>query len=237
MLMITLCSSTLSRPLSAPSIVNVPRAYSPNDPDLPPAILTVCDGGVNATTVDNSTVFSEGVVLTTGSCTPANIAVASVESVENIPAVRPSCPSAANNCASRFGSQFAGSSVVGKCGAPCSSSCYPGSNGPDPNDCQFIINGLLAQSPQLFTLSQNKYLLLSHGTCGVGFQNQIAAPSVGSCPQTILYDYQDVATIANYLAWNCQGAQGARGGACRANAGLYQPSVPDFYVQVYQNAS
>jgi hypothetical protein len=46
-----------------------------------------------------------------------------------------------------------------------------------------------------------------------------------------IYDYQDVAAISNYLAWNCQAAQGARGGVCRANSGLYQPSVPDFYVQ------
>jgi hypothetical protein len=33
----------------------------------------------------------------------------------------PSCPVAANNCDSRFGTQFEGASTVGKCGAPCSS--------------------------------------------------------------------------------------------------------------------
>lgn len=48
---------------------------------------------------------------------------------------------------------------------------------------------------------------------------------------TRIYDYTDVAQISNYLAWNCQGAQNARGGACTATGGIYQTSVPDFYVQ------
>lgn len=235
MLLLTLCTSTFSRPLAAPAIVHVPRAYSPNDPDLPPAVQTVCQGGVNATTVANSTTFAAGVVLTVGTCAPSNVGTEPF-TVDAVPAVRPACATAANNCQSRFGSQFSGNGYVAKCGAPCTSSCYPGTNGPDPNDCQHIVNSLYAQSPQLFTLSTNNYLLLTYQTCGIGFQNQIAGSSIG-CSQTIIYDYTDVAQISNYLAWNCQGAQNARGGACTATGGIYQTSVPDFYVQVYQNGS
>jgi len=94
---------------------------------------------------------------------------------------------------------------------------------------------MLAQSSQLFSLPANNFIVLRHGTCGIGFQNQIATPSVGGCTQTILYDYQDLGAIARYLAWNCQAAQGARGGVCRANSGIYQPGIPDFYAQVFQN--
>lgn len=233
MLLFTLCTSTLSRPLAAPATVHVPRAYSPNDPDLPPAVQTVCQGGVNATTVANSSTFAAGVVLTTGACAPSNSG-SDTATIDAVPAVRPVCATAANNCQSRFGNQFSGNGYVAKCGAPCDSTCYPGTNGPDPNDCEHIISSLYAQSPQLFTLSQNNYLLLTYQTCGIGFQNQIAASTIG-CSQQIIYDYTDVAQISHYLAWNCQGAQNARGGTCRARGGTYQPSVPDFYVQVYRN--
>lgn len=34
-----------------------------------------------------------------------------------------------------------------------------------------------------------------------------------------------------YLAWNCQAPQGARGGKCLGTTGLYQPNIPDYYVQ------
>jgi hypothetical protein len=34
---------------------------------------------------------------------------------------RPSCPVAANNCVSRFGSAYQGQGYVSKCGAPCAS--------------------------------------------------------------------------------------------------------------------
>jgi len=227
-----LCTSTLSRPLNPPSVTLVPRVYNPNDSDLPPSVLQVCEAGVNSTSVSNSTMFGNSqVVMTTGACTPANVTdpVMGADSVQT-------CMTAANDCQSRFGSLFQGNGYVGKCGTPCDSTCYPGSNGPDPNDCQTIANSLRTHNPLVFTLNPNNFLLLSYKTCGIGFQNQIAASSIG-CSQQIIYDYPDMADVLQYLAWNCQSSQGARGGRCTSRSGVYQSTVPDFYVQVYPNTS
>jgi hypothetical protein len=49
------------------------------------------------------------------------------------------------------------------------------------------------------------------------------------------YAYTDVANVARYLAWNCQAAQNAHGGRCTGDSGVYVPTFPDFYVQVYRN--
>jgi len=230
----SLWSSIFARPFLATAPLSR-RGYSlsSDDPRLPAAVQSICPGGLNATTVSSSIPFGTGgASLTTGSCKPQAPAPASNNTVN-----RATCQTAPNDCSSRFSSewgQYSGQGFVAKCGDPCSSTCYPGGDGPDPNDCQIMINTLYAQSQQLFTLGPNAFYLFSDQTCGIGIQNQIASSPIG-CSQTMVYDYSDVASIAQYLAWNCQAAQGAQGGRCLGNTGLYQLSIPDFYVQVYRN--
>lgn len=235
-LFFSLWSTILARPfLSAPSLV--PRAYDIEDPSLPAAVKTVCIGGANATTVMDSLPYgTDGAFLTTGSCAPPETTTSDSSDTpsDSSLAARQACRGTPNDCVSRFGTQFSGQGFVSKCGAPCTSACYPGSGGPDPNDCQFMINSLYNNSPQLFTLTANKFLLFTYKTCGIGLQNQIASSPVG-CSQTMVYDYSDIGSVARYLAWNCQGSQGARGGRCTGNTGVFQSNIPDFYVQVYRN--
>lgn len=46
-------------------------AYSVDDPDMPPAVRSICPGGANTTTITNSTMLGEsGVRMTTGVCGP-----------------------------------------------------------------------------------------------------------------------------------------------------------------------
>lgn len=213
------------------------RSPQVDDPSLPAAVKSICKGGMNATTILESKAFGQdGVTITTGYCTPDSDSdpAADLVAAAPVPVARPVCVTAPNNCASRFGGQFQGNGWVGKCGAPCQSACYPGSNGPNPFDCQFIFNSMWQQNPPLFTLEPNNFVLLTHYSCGTGIQNQIASSPIG-CSQKMIYDYPDWASIGSYLAWNCQAPQGARGGKCTGTTGLYQPSIPDYYVQVYPN--
>jgi len=229
-----LLSLTNARPVIEERTVG--RRPCVNDTNLPPAVRSVCPGGTSPASITNTTVLPSGVSMTTGVChhdggdqwEPATVDLAAV--VDS-----PSCPIAPNDCVSRFGTANQGQGFVGECGAPCSSSCYQGTGGPDPNDCQHIANALFAQSPQLFVLYPFNFVLLSYNSCGTGIQNQIAAASISGCSQTMIYDYTDWAGIAQYLAWTCQAFVGANGGKCTANAGLYQPYTNDFYVQVYAN--
>jgi hypothetical protein len=46
----------------------------------------------------------------------------------------------------------------------------------------------------------------------------------------MIYDYTDWAGVGTFLAWNCQAAQGARGGICIGDTGIYT-NVPDFFIQ------
>ncbi|CCA77278.1 hypothetical protein PIIN_11256 [Serendipita indica DSM 11827] len=148
----------------------------------------------------------------------------------------PSCPTARNNCAIRFGNNGFESNAVSKCDAPCTSSCYSGNpgGGPDPNDCEYATGLLFARNPQLFTLPTGGYNLFTWRSCGIGIQNQIVS-SGAPCTQRMQYDHADVANVARYLAWNCQAAQNAHGGRCTADSGVYIPNFPDFYIQVYRN--
>lgn len=211
-----------------------PRGYKGDDPSLPPAVRSICPGGVNATSVEKSEPFgTDGVIITTGVCTPPETS-SNNGTVPEVAARAPSCPTAPNDCVSRFGSQYQGNGWVSKCGASCTSTCYQGTGGPDPNHCQLIFNNLWRTQPALFTLEPNNFLLLTYQTCGTGIQNQIASSSVG-CSQKMIYDYPDWAAIGSYLAWNCQAWQNARGGRCLGDTGLYQRNIPDYYVQVYRN--
>ncbi|CAG7850186.1 SubName: Full=Uncharacterized protein {ECO:0000313/EMBL:CCA72953.1} [Serendipita indica DSM 11827] len=217
----------------------VRRAYSVDDPSLPAAVRTICDGGVNATTVLSSTeLLFNGTVghLTTGTCTLPQVGQASSGPSGGDGLRAPSCPTARNNCAIRFGNNGFDSNAVSKCGAPCTSSCYSGNpgGGPDPNDCEYAIGLLFARNPQLFTLPTGGYNLFTWRSCGIGIQNQIVS-SGAPCTQRMQYDYADVANVARYLAWNCQAAQNAHGGRCTADSGVYVPNFPDFYIQVYRN--
>lgn len=201
---------------------------------LPKALDSVC-GGRNATTILTSKAFgTHGVRITTGVCSPPESESTSDSNSVDLEARQASCRTAPNNCIQRFGTMFQGNGWVNKCGAQCDSSCYPGSNGPDPNHCQFIFNSMFAEQPQLLTLEPNNFLLLTYRSCGTGIQNQIASGPDG-CSTKMIYDYSDWAAIGRYLAWNCQAPQGARGGRCVGRTGLYQGNIPDYYVQVYQN--
>lgn len=225
-----------ARPLIDSNDAPIAKRYNVSDPSLPPAVRTVCSGGMNATTITNATMLPGGVSMITGKCAPPTIGSSGNDSdpADRLAVEHPSCPTALNDCVNRFGSQFQGNGWVSKCGAPCSSSCYQGLGGPNPNDCQHIANSLYSQNPQLFVLNPNNFVLLSYQSCGTGIQNQIAASSIG-CPQTMIYDYTDWGAVAQYLAWSCQAAQYARGGRCTGNTGLYQPGTNDFYIQVYTN--
>ncbi|KAG8830825.1 hypothetical protein FRC18_007572 [Serendipita sp. 400] len=133
------------------------RTYHPSDPDLPPSVLSVCSGGVDDTTVLNSTAFNiHGVTITTGRCGNGITSYSGVGPMPtgdaDRPVVRPVCPTAPNNCISRFGTQFQGNGWVSKCGARCDSTCYPGSGGPNPYDCQYIFNNLWAENPRMWLL-------------------------------------------------------------------------------------
>ncbi|CCA68364.1 hypothetical protein PIIN_02230 [Serendipita indica DSM 11827] len=222
---------------SAPANI-VPRAYEINDPSLPPSVRSVCENGPNSTTVSNSTRLANGVTMTTGYCrgkvTLPNGRIAQNFNATAAGVSRPTCPSALNNCISRFGTQFQGNGWVSKCGARCDSTCYQGSGGPDPNDCQYIANQLWGRQPALFTLDPGTFVLLTYRSCGTGIQNQIVSDGSG-CSQKMIYDYPDWAAVAQYLAWNCQGFQGARGGRCNGSSGIYVPNTSDFYIQVYTN--
>ncbi|PVF98258.1 hypothetical protein CPB86DRAFT_386575 [Serendipita vermifera] len=211
----------------------VPRAIQADDPSLPPALDSICPGGLNATTVESSEPLGTGgVVITTGFCNPPETS-SERNTTPNL-AARQSCPTALNNCVSRFGTMYQGNGWVSKCGATCTSFCYSGTGGPDPNHCQHIFDIMMAQSPALFTLDPATFILLTYQSCGTGIQNQIAPSSVG-CSQKMIYDWPDWAGIGSYLAWNCQAAQNARGGQCLGDTGLYQSGTHDFYVQVYAN--
>ena len=87
------------------------------------------------------------------------------------------------------------------------------------------------QFAEVFTVEPGSFLLYTVSTCGTGIQNQIAAnPTNGACSRKMIYDYTDWAGVGNYLAWNCQAAQRARGGICMANSGIFT-NVPDFFIQ------
>jgi len=234
---------------------------------LPPAVWKMCTGGPDATIVHSSTAVqgTKELVLTTGSCinndtdttgsTTGSTTESTTESTVPIPApsqanetettslaARDWCPTVPNTCQWSFSSVFPGDWInrgwVQKCGASCSSSCFPidtGGPGPDPNDCQRIFNSMLARPDQVFALEPNNFLLFTVRTCGVGIQNQIAAnPWNWGCSQKMIYDYRDLAGVGNFLAFNCQAAQGARGGICVGDTGIYT-DVPDFFIQVYGN--
>lgn len=52
----------------------------------------------------------------------------------------------------------------------------------------------------------------------------------------MIYDYRDWAGVGNFLAFNCQASQGARGGNCLADTGIYT-NVPDFFIQSVHHAT
>ncbi|PVF98650.1 hypothetical protein CPB86DRAFT_784479 [Serendipita vermifera] len=236
--LVSLLSTAVARPLAAAEPL-VPRSYSVYDNDLPRAVQTVCPGGANSTNVTNSQTFNgrSDIRVTTGSCIPHRTRPGSHDPPSNFTVeALPSCFTPLDGCLPRFGAQFSGQGFVPKCGAPCRSACYPGTGGPNPNDCEFMINSMLNSRQQLFTLTTDNFVLFTHNSCGIGVQNQIA-PSINppGCTRNMLYNYQDVGSIARYLAWNCQAAQNARGGKCEATFGSYQTNIPDYYVQVYAN--
>jgi len=235
-----------------PSAFAMPHQQRANLPisNLPPAVWQMCVGGANATIVNSSDPVegTHGLVLTTGSCinngtvvtqSTAPIPDPSQASEVDTPSLeaRASCPTVPNTCSSRFSSSFPGN-LVQKCGASCSSTCYAidtGGPGPDPNDCQGIFDSMTARSDQIFALEPNNFLLFTVRTCGTGIQNQIAAnPARPGCTQRMVYDYSDWAAVGSFLAFNCQADQGARGGNCIADTGIYT-NVPDFFIQVYGN--
>ncbi|KAG8789389.1 hypothetical protein FRC15_009441 [Serendipita sp. 397] len=233
----------LARPTTNLGSSLVRRGYDPADPRLPPAVNTVCPGGLNATTVDDSTSFgADGdVTLTIGSCqssttnaTTTTTTTSSSSTNDDSPSglsSRQFCRTAPNDCVRRFGTVFQSSGFVQKCGATCNSACYPGSGGPDPNDCEHIIAAFATEQAQLFKLEiVTKYFLFTYKSCGIGIHNTIAA-STNGCSRTMVYDYVDLGAVARYLAWNCQGAQGAKGGRCTGTTGVYIPQVPDFYIE------
>ncbi|PVF98259.1 hypothetical protein CPB86DRAFT_873592 [Serendipita vermifera] len=212
----------------------VPRAIQADDPSLPAALDSICPGGLNATTVESSEPLGTGgVVITKGFCNAPETS-SEDDIVPRVVARQASCPTAPNNCVSRFGTMYQGNGWVSKCGAPCTTFCYSGTGGPDPNHCDFIFNSMRVESPALFTLNPNQFILATYQSCGTGIQNQIASSSVG-CSQKMIYDWPDWADIGHYIAWNCQAAQNARGGQCLGDTGLYQSGTHDFYVQVYAN--
>jgi len=228
----TLISCVLGRP-AIPSIDR--RSPVVENSDLPPAVSSVCEGGMNATTILNMTSFgTDGVMMTKGMCAPANkTAIASSPEEERGLEERQNCAVAPNNCVSRFGNMFQGHGWVSKCGATCTSSCYYGSGGPNPYDCAHITDSLYNNATKLFVLQPYEFILLTYATCGTGIQNQIGFSSIG-CSQTMIYDTQDWSGIGNYLAFNCQSQQGARGGRCTGDTRLFQ-NVPDYYIQIYRN--
>ncbi|PVF93805.1 hypothetical protein CPB86DRAFT_829040 [Serendipita vermifera] len=96
----------------------VPRAIQADDPSLPSALASICPGGLNATTVDSSEhLGAGGVVVATGFCNPPE--TSSEEDTVPKLAARQSCPTAPNDCVSRFGTMYQGDGWVSKCGAPC----------------------------------------------------------------------------------------------------------------------
>jgi len=249
---LTLCLTFL-----IPSVFAMPHQQRGHLPlsDLPPAVWQMCVGGANATIVHSSAPVqgAKGLVLTTGSCinndtdttqstvpipVPSQASEVDTRSLE----ARDWCPTVPNTCLSSFSSAFPSDWInqnwVPKCGASCSSTCYAigtGVPGPDPNDCQMIFNAMIARPDQIFALEPNNFLLFTVRTCGTGIQNQIAAnPANWACSQKMIYDYSDWAAVGSFLAFNCQATQGARGGNCVADTGIYT-NVPDFFIQVYGN--
>ncbi|PVF93804.1 hypothetical protein CPB86DRAFT_829039 [Serendipita vermifera] len=81
----------------------MPRVIQVDDPSLPPALDSICPGGLNATTVESSEPFGTGgVVVMTGFCNPTETSSEN-DIVPELAARQVSCPTAPNNCVSRFG--------------------------------------------------------------------------------------------------------------------------------------
>lgn len=58
------------------SFLMLPTVDNVENNDLPPAVKTVCEGGMDATTILNSAPFgTDGVMMTKGMCTPVNTTV------------------------------------------------------------------------------------------------------------------------------------------------------------------
>jgi hypothetical protein len=218
----------VATPPPVPTITgaSTPQGNSPAsvDPKLvPPAVDTVCDGKKGIPQSVNKTPFFN-VTITAGDCPPVK------------PNPRPSItskllrPQAGCNYPPNICSSFpGGGNILGfaQCGAQCNSDCYFGSGGPDPNDCEKIFNYFRTRPDKIFQVGPNKFLLFTYGTCGTAIQNQIGNQGQ-DCNTSIIYDYPDWGNVGSYLAWNCQGNQGARGGKC-------QNPANNFYIQVYRN--
>ncbi|KZS97295.1 hypothetical protein SISNIDRAFT_493458 [Sistotremastrum niveocremeum HHB9708] len=92
------------------------------------------------------------------------------------------------------------------CGAPCTTYCIGGSGGPNPNDCSVIATDY--HNDGEFTLTANNYLIWTYGSCEI---------SMYANGQDIVYcwDYNNLAGVINYVAWNCQSQENAKGGTCQ----------------------
>lgn len=100
------------------------------------------------------------------------------------------------------------------CGLACTTNCYAGSGGPDPNHCQVIVDALLYESQNTgnkITVSAagpglTNSLTMTYATCNSTLVNQLATD--------IIYCRTDWARVTGYVGTNCQSTQKAKGGIC-----------------------
>ncbi|KIM86519.1 hypothetical protein PILCRDRAFT_306601 [Piloderma croceum F 1598] len=100
------------------------------------------------------------------------------------------------------------------CGLACTTHCYNGSGGPNPNDCQVIADALLYESQNIGNNVEvgaagpnlTNYLTMIYASCKSTLVNQLAT--------NITYCRNDWAGITGYIGANCQSTQKAKGGIC-----------------------
>ncbi|KAH7908280.1 hypothetical protein BJ138DRAFT_1115979 [Hygrophoropsis aurantiaca] len=99
------------------------------------------------------------------------------------------------------------------CGASCTTNCFtPSGGGPNPNDCQIIVDALLYDSQNigaLFTIAANTSgVAMTYATCETFIIDQAS--------YDLTYCRDDWSNVVEYVAFNCQSTQNAHGGNCVA---------------------